>query len=81
MNKKMKGAAYYRDVAATRLLPYEEKFAEFLRICATAKKNGLQVLIVAGPEILGDGYDELVTNLRRCAQVHVMVAFAENPEL
>ena len=81
MNKDMKGAAYYRDIHATRGLPYEDKFAGFLRICANAKKNGYQVLILAGPEILGDDYNELVANLRRCAEAHLMVAFGDKVEL
>jgi DNA repair photolyase len=78
MNKKMKGAAYYRDMDATRLLPYKDKFTGLLRLCAKAKKNGWQVLIVASPEILGDDYEELVTNLRQAAKAGMMVAFAKD---
>jgi hypothetical protein len=82
MNKeKLIGAAYFRDIDATRRLPYEDKFAGFLKICAQAERRGFQVLIVASPEILGDDYEELVANLRRCSSVGMMVAVAEGPEL
>lgn len=75
--KKMKAAAYYRDLDATRLLPYGEKFSGLLRMWEEAKKGEFEIVIVAKPEILGDNYEELITNLRRCAQAGLLVAIAE----
>ena len=75
--KKLKAAAYYRDLDATRFLPYEEKFSGLLRMLAEAKKGEFEIVIVARPEILGDDYEELVANLRLCAQAGLLVAFAE----
>jgi hypothetical protein len=74
---KKKAAAYYRDLDATRFLPYEEKFSGLLRMCEQATKGEFEVVIVAKPEILGDNYEELVGNLRRCAEAGLMVAIAE----
>ncbi len=46
-------------------------------MCQQAKKDDFEIVVVAKPEILGDNYDELLTNLRRCAQVGRLVAIAE----
>ena len=75
--KKMRAAAYYRDLDATRFLPYEEKFSGLLRLWKEAEKGDFEIVVVAKPEILGDNYEELVGNLRRCAQAGLLVAFAE----
>ena len=76
-DKKLKMASYARDLDATRLLPYEEKFSGLLRLWEEAKKGEFEVIVVAFPEILGDSYEELVGNLRRCAQAGLLVAIAE----
>jgi hypothetical protein len=76
-DKKMKAAAYDRDLAATRDLPYDDKFSGLLRLWEEAKKGEFEIVIVAQPEILGDNYEELVENLRRCAQAGLLIAIAE----
>ena len=76
-DRKLKMAAYYRDLDATRFLPYEEKFSGLLGLWEEAKKGEFEIVVVAKPEILGDNYDELITNLRRCAQAGLLVAIAE----
>lgn len=76
-DKKMKAAAYYRDLDATRLMPYEDKWSGLLRMCEEAKKGEFEIVIVAKPEILGDDYEELIGNLLRCAEVGLLVAIAE----
>lgn len=80
-DKKMKAAAYYRDLDASRFLPQEEKFSGLLRTCEQAKKGEFEIVIVAKPEILGDDYEELVGNLRRCAKAGLLVAIAEKKGL
>jgi hypothetical protein len=74
---KMTAAHYARDLKATRELPYDEKFAGLLRLCAEVKQGKFQIIVVTSPEILGDDYDELVHNLKQCAQVGLLVAFSE----
>jgi hypothetical protein len=76
--KKMTAATYARDLEATRELPRDEKFAGLLRLCAEAKQGKFEIIIATSPEILGDDYEELVGNLRRCAHAGLLVAFAEN---
>ena len=73
----MRAAAYYRDLDATRFLPYEEKFSGLLRMCEEAKKGEFEIVVAVKPEILGDDYEELVDNLRRCAKAGLLVAIAE----
>lgn len=75
--KKMTAASYTRDLDAPRYLPHDEKFDGLLRLCAEAKQGKFEIIIVTSPEILGDDYDELVDNLRRCAEAGLLVAFGE----
>ena len=79
-DRKLKMAAYYRDLDATRDLPYEEKFSGLLGLWEEAKKGEFEIVVGASPEILGDNYDEVITNLRRCAQAGLLVAIAEKKE-
>jgi hypothetical protein len=75
--EKMKAAGYARDLDATRDLPYGEKFADFFRLCDQGKQGEFQIVVAAFPEILGDNYEELVSNLWRCAKAGLLVAFAK----
>jgi len=79
-DKKMKAAAYNRDLNATRFLPYEEKFSGLISLWEAAKKGEFEIVVVASPEILGDNYDELIGNLRRYAQAGLLVAIAEKKQ-
>ncbi len=73
-DRKLKMVAYYRDLDATQFLPYEEEFSGLLGLWEEAKKGEFEIVVVAKPEILSDDYDELITNLRRCAQAGLLVA-------
>ena len=75
--EKMKAAGYARDLDATRDLPYAEKFDGFFRLCEQAENGEFQIVVAAFPEILGDNYEELVSNLWRCAKEGLLVAFAK----
>ena len=57
-------------------VPYPNRLC-LLGMCQQAKKDDFEIVVVAKPEILGDNYDELLTNLRRCAQVGRLVAIAD----
>jgi hypothetical protein len=74
---RMKAASYACDLEATRDLSYAEKFADFFRLCEQAKSAEFQIVIAAFPEVLGDNYEELVSNLWRCAKAGLLVAFAK----
>ena len=76
-HKMMKAASYARDLDATYDLPYGEKFADFFRLCDQGKQGEFQIVVAAFPEILGDNYEELVSNLWRCAKAGLLVAFTK----
>jgi len=42
---------------------YEKKFADFLRMCAETKANGVDHILIATPNTLGDTYDEIIESL------------------
>ena len=44
---------------------YEQKFAEFIKVCGKANPSGKDVLIIDHPEVIGDTYGELVESLNR----------------
>jgi DNA invertase Pin-like site-specific DNA recombinase len=74
--KKMKAAAYYRDLDTPTFQAYEEKFSGLLRMCEEAKKGEVEIVVVAKPEVLGDNYEEVVESLRRCAKAGLLIAIA-----
>jgi hypothetical protein len=58
-------------------VPYEEKFAEFIRQCKTVKEQGAITVIVTYPEKLGDTYEEMVESLSRVAELGLQLVVAE----
>lgn len=46
---------------------YEQKFADFIRMCAELKAKGATQMVVAYPWALGDTYDEVIESLSRLA--------------
>jgi hypothetical protein len=46
---------------------YEEKFADFIRLCSEAKANGTAQVVIGYPWVLGDTYEELIESLSRLA--------------
>lgn len=46
---------------------YENKFADFIRLCAEAKAKGADSVVIAFPWVLGDDYDEVIESLSRLA--------------
>lgn len=54
------------DGGKGRRVPYEEKFAEFIRLCEE-KKGQVEVVFVDHPEVIGDDFAEIVESLGRLA--------------
>lgn len=46
---------------------YEQKFADFIRMCQEAKQEGVAEVTVAYPWVLGDTYEEIIESLSRLA--------------
>lgn len=47
---------------------YESKYADFIRLCAEAKAEQIDHVIIAKPWVLGDTYDEVIESLSRLAE-------------
>ena len=74
--QKMRAAQYVRDFEKTRPLSYEQKFASFFELCDNSKSGGYDAVLIAFPEVLGDTYDELVSNLWHASKAGLLVAIA-----
>ncbi len=59
---------------------YETKFADFIRMCAEAKVNGLEGVVIHNPHALGDNYDEMVESLNRLADAELQLAIVPRAE-
>jgi hypothetical protein len=49
----------------------ERKFADFDRMVAEAKRNGVQAVLVPLPQTLGDNYEELIRNLTKLQEAEL----------
>ena len=54
-------------------IPYERKFAQFLKLCADAKAQQIDVVSIPSPQTLGDTYQELILSLDRLATAELML--------
>ena len=54
---------------------YEEKFKSFIEMCAQAKTDGVDAIIIHHPETLGDTYAEVIESLNRLslAELHLAI--------
>lgn len=59
---------------------YEQKFADFLRMCDQAKTGKLDVVVVHDPETLGDDYAEIVESLNRLADAKLRLSIVPRAE-
>lgn len=44
---------------------YEQKLADFIKLCAYTKAKGIREIVVGYPWVLGDDYEELIESLSR----------------
>lgn len=47
---------------------YEDKYTDFIRLCAEAKADKSDRVVIAKPWVLGDNYDEIIESLSRLAE-------------
>ena len=51
----VKAAAYERaPETRNKAIPYEEKFANLIKLCETAKEEGIGNIVVTWPWVIGD---------------------------
>ena len=58
----------------------ERKFADFDRMIADAKQNGVQTVLVASPHTLGDTHDELIRNLTKLQEAELSLVIVPRPK-
>jgi hypothetical protein len=75
-NKK---AATYKRAPETRgqSIPYNQKFANLIKLCAKAQEEKCDNIIVAFPWVLGDTYEEIVESLSRIAASRLILHIVE----
>ena len=55
-------------------MSYEKKFATLIQMCKDAKREGLDVVMIPEPEVLGDTYEEIVESLNRISDADLKLA-------
>lgn len=55
---------------------YEQKFADFIKLCEEAKSKNVQHVIIAQPSAIGDTYDEVMESLSRLADAGLALNIA-----
>lgn len=55
---------------------YEQKFADFIKLCEEAKSNNVQHVIIGKPLDIGDNYDEVMESLSRLADAGLALHIA-----
>lgn len=56
---------------------YEVKYADFIRICSSAKKSGLKQVVVSNPSVIGYNYEEIVESLSRLAMAGLALSVVQ----
>ena len=72
LNPKIKVATYVRDTSVLGA----QKFNDFELTIVNAWKAEADAILVASPQVLGDTYEELVTNLNRLAAVNLALVIS-----
>lgn len=65
---------YVRELGTSTEMPYVKKFERLIRICNKARKSRTDTILVAGPEVLGDTYGELLESLRHIARAKLVLS-------
>jgi hypothetical protein len=54
-------------------MTYDTKFAKLIEMCAKAKHDKLEAVMIHHPQVLGDDYEEMVESMNRIADAGLMV--------
>jgi hypothetical protein len=68
MSKATRMLVYARDLSAT-----QDKFAGLAALIDKARRENMFAVMVESPQVLGDTYDELVTNLDALAAADLSI--------
>ena len=61
-------------------MAYDAKFAKLIEMCAKAKHDNLDAVIIHHPQVLGDNYDEMVESMNRIADAGLMIQILPRSE-
>lgn len=66
-NKAGGSPTHHRFVARNDMVKerYEEKFREFIKLIAEARRQGAETVVIQRPEVLGETHEEIVESLNR----------------
>ena len=57
-----------------------EKYSGLDKLCRDAKSQGLDLIVIHHPQVLGDNYEELIENLEKIAQGGLAVRIVPQSE-
>ena len=78
MNRKPLGIAYAREhPLQNQNIPYEQKFAGFIKTIAQAQSAGAEYIIICEPWVIGDTYEEVIESLSRLAGTKIALQIVE----
>ena len=55
-------------------MSYEKKFATLIEMCQDAEREGLDVVVIPEPQVLGDTYAEIIESLNRISDADFKIA-------
>lgn len=74
LNCPIRIVTYVRELGTSTEITYAEKFERLIRICDKARESQIDTILVAGPEVLGDTYGELLESLRHIARAKLVLS-------
>jgi hypothetical protein len=76
---KSKRTAIYKRAPETRgtNAPYEQKFANLIKLCEKSKAEGVENLIVSWPWVIGDTNEEVIESLSRISDAGLVLHIVE----
>ena len=78
MDKSKQAARYQRDPESRgKNVPYEQKFANLIKLCEKTKAEGVENVIVSWPWVIGDTYEEMIESLSRIADAGLVLHIVE----
>jgi hypothetical protein len=72
MKKKPLGVAWAREWNPNvQNIPYEQKFAAFIKTIDQAKASNADFIVIVEPWVIGDTHDEIIESLSRLAAANM----------
>jgi len=69
--------SYVRDLS----IQTPDKFSQFDLLTRRAKQEGAEAILIASPRVLGDNYQELITNMEKLAAADLAIVIVPPRDL